>query len=232
MKFLIKKSPDNFIQSVNDEISSILNRNFDNFFPEYVYNDDMYKCAMPVEIDEKDKEYLVKAELPGVKKEDLDIDLEKNRLTISAKREEEHKEDTKGFRKSEFKYGEFSRTVYFPDEIDIEKTSAKLEHGILRIEAPKIAVEKTGIGDVWNMVLDYVEYTKKTGYFEHKRIQQSRYWMQESINNALLGHFYQNEAIATALHEAEDKVLRNEVSSFVAANRILEDYFKSTFEQE
>lgn len=141
MKFLIKKTPDNFIQSVNDEISSILNRNFDSYFPEYVYNDE-YKCGMPVEIDEKEKEYCVKAELPGVKKEDLDIDLEKNRLTISAKKEEERKEDTKGFRKSEFKYGEFSRTVYFPDEIDIEKTTAKLEHGILRIEAPKINAEK------------------------------------------------------------------------------------------
>ena len=141
MKFLIKKTPYNFIQSVNDEISSILNRNFDSYFPEYVYNDE-YKCGMPVEIDEKEKEYCVKAELPGVKKEDLDIDLEKNRLTISAKKEEEHKEDTKGFRKSEFKYGEFSRTVYFPDEIDIEKTTAKLEHGILRIEAPKLNAEK------------------------------------------------------------------------------------------
>ena len=141
MKFLIKKTPDNFIQSVNDEISSILNRNFDSYFPEYVYNDE-YKCGMPVEIDEKDKEYCVKAELPGVKKEDLDIDLEKNRLTISAKKEEESKEDTKGFRKSEFKYGEFSRTVYFPDDIDIEKTTAKLEHGILRIDAPKINAEK------------------------------------------------------------------------------------------
>lgn len=144
MKFLIKKTPDNFIQSVNDEISSILNRNFDSFFPEYIYNDDAYKCAMPVELDEKEKEYIVKAELPGVKKEDLDIDIEKNRLTISAKREEEHKEDTKGFRKSEFKYGEFSRTVYFPNEIDIEKTNAKLEHGILRIEAPKLDAERNG----------------------------------------------------------------------------------------
>ena len=143
MKFLIKKTPDKFIQSVNDEISSILNRNFDNLFPEYIYNDDMYKCAMPIEIDENDKDYLVKAELPGVKKEDLDIDIEKNRLTISAKREEEHKEESKGYRKSEFKYGEFSRTVYFPNEIDIEKTNAKLEHGILRIEAPKLDAEKT-----------------------------------------------------------------------------------------
>ena len=145
MKFLIKKSPDGFIKSVNDEISSILNRNFDSFFPEYIYNEEMDKLAMPVEIDEKDKEYCVKAELPGVKKEDLDIDIEKNRLTINAKKHEEHKEDSKGFRKSEFKYGEFSRTVYFPQEIDVEKTSAKLEHGILEIEAPKLAAEKGNI---------------------------------------------------------------------------------------
>src|SRR5699024_2172574 len=101
--------------------------------------------AMPVEIHEKEKEYSVKAELPGVKKEDLDIDIDKNHITINAKKHEEHKEDTKGFRKSEFKYGEFSRTVYFPQEIDVEKTKAKLEHGILAIEAPKLAAEKENI---------------------------------------------------------------------------------------
>ncbi len=142
MKFLIKKSPDGFIKSVNDEISSILNRNFDSFFPEYIYNEeDVDKYAMPVELHEKDKEYCVRAELPGVKKEDLDIDIDKNHITINAKKEEEHKEDTKGYRKSEFRYGEFSRTVYFPQDIDVEKTTAKLEHGILSIEAPKVSAE-------------------------------------------------------------------------------------------
>ena len=92
MKFLIKKSPDGFIKSVNDEISSILNRNFDSFFPEYIYNEEIDKLAMPVELHEKDKEYTVKAELPGVKKEDLDIDIDKNHITINAKKEEENKE--------------------------------------------------------------------------------------------------------------------------------------------
>lgn len=145
MKFLIKKSPDGFIKSVNDEISSILNRNFDSFFPEYIYNEDVDKYAMPVELHEKDTEYNVRAELPGVKKEDLDIDIDKNHITINAKKEEEHKEDTKGYRKSEFRYGEFSRTVYFPQEIDVEKTNAKLEHGILEIIAPKLDAEK---GDI------------------------------------------------------------------------------------
>ena len=145
MNFLIKKSPDGFIKSVNDEISSILNRNFDSFFPEYIYNEDIGcadKYAMPVELHEKDGEYSVKAELPGVKKEDLDIDIDKNHITIKAKKEEEEKEDTKSYRKSEFRYGEFSRTVYFPADIDIDKTDAHLEHGILRIEAPKVNAEK------------------------------------------------------------------------------------------
>ena len=145
MKFLIKKSPDGFIKSVNDEISSILNRNFDSFFPEYIYNEEVDKFAMPVELHEKENEYSVKAELPGVKKEDLDIDIDKNHITINAKKEEEQKEDTKGYRKSEFRYGEFSRTVYFPQEIDVEKTNAKLEHGILKITAPKLDYKKDNI---------------------------------------------------------------------------------------
>lgn len=148
MKFLIKKSPDNFIKSVNDEISSILNRNFDSLFPEYIYNEAMCsedKLAMPVELQEKDNEYLIKAELPGVKKEDLDIDIDKNHITINAKKEEEKEENDKNYKKSEFRYGEFSRTVYFPMDIDIEKTNAKLEHGILRISAPKVESEKEHI---------------------------------------------------------------------------------------
>ncbi len=143
MKFLIKKSPDGFIKTVNDEISSILNRNFDSLFPEYIFTEDMDKLSIPVEIQEKDSEYKVKAELPGVKKEDLDIDIDKNQIIINAKKEAENEENTKSYRKSEFRYGEFSRAVYFPIDIDVEKTTAKLEHGILKITAPKIQAEKS-----------------------------------------------------------------------------------------
>ena len=143
MKFLIKKSPDGFIKSVNDEISSILNRNFDSLFPEYIFTEDLDKLTIPVEIKEKDNEYQVKAELPGVKKEDLDIDIDKNHVIINAKKEEDTEENTKSYRKSEFRYGEFSRSVYFPMDIDVEKTNAKLEHGILKITAPKMAAEKS-----------------------------------------------------------------------------------------
>ena len=75
MRFLIKKTPDSFLKSVNDEISSILSRNFDNLYPDYRYADDADKLLMPVEIREREDHFEIKAELPGVKKEDLDIDL-------------------------------------------------------------------------------------------------------------------------------------------------------------
>lgn len=142
MKFLVRKAPENFIRTVNDEISSLLNRHFDSYFPEAAYWEDMEKFSMPVEMTDKGKDYEVKAELPGVKKEDLDIDIDKNYIVINAKKEEEKDEEEKSYKKSEFKYGEFSRTVYFPEEIDVEKTEAKLEHGVLKIHAPKKYAEK------------------------------------------------------------------------------------------
>ena len=137
MKFLVRKAPENFIRTVNDEISSLLNRHFDSYFPEAAYWEEMDKYSMPVEISDKGHDYEVKAELPGVKKEDLDIDIDKNYIVINAKKEEEKTLDNKTYKKSEFKYGEFSRTVYFPEEIDTDKTEAKLEHGVLKIHAPK-----------------------------------------------------------------------------------------------
>lgn len=145
MRFLVKKAPENFIKTVNDEISSILNRHFDNFYPEYGYEEDIEKLSMPVEVTEKEKEYDIRAELPGVKKEDLDIDIDKNYLTIRAKKEEEICEDKKAYKKSEFRYGEFSRSVYLPQDIDMDKIDATLEHGVLKIKVPKLDVNKDSV---------------------------------------------------------------------------------------
>lgn len=141
MKFLVKKAPENFIRTVNDEISSLLNRHFDSYFPEAAYWDDTDKFSMPVEITDKGKDYELRAELPGVKKEDLDIDMDKNYITINANKLEENNVDENSCKKSEIRYGAFSRTVYFPEEINTDKTEAKLEQGVLKITAPKKNIE-------------------------------------------------------------------------------------------
>ena len=137
MKFLVRKAPEHFIKTVNDEINSLLNRHFDGYFPEAAYLEDMEKFSMPIEMCDKGKDYQIKAELPGVKKEDLDIDIDKNYLVINASKEEEKNTEENSYKKSEFRYGSYSRTIYFPEEINVEKTEAKLEDGILKIDAPK-----------------------------------------------------------------------------------------------
>lgn len=88
------------------------------------------------------------------------------------------------------------------------------------------AIEKNGIPDVWQMVLNYITFVKENEYFERKRTNQSKYWMYESIDEKLKSNFYNNETIQKLLQETEQKVLRNEQSSFIAANQLLDTYKK------
>ena len=86
------------------------------------------------------------------------------------------------------------------------------------------AIEKNGIADVWQMILNYIEFVKKSGFFEKKRTNQSKYWMYESINEKLKSNFYNNRIIQQLLQDAEQRVLKNEQSSFIAANQLLDTY--------
>ena len=87
------------------------------------------------------------------------------------------------------------------------------------------SIEKNGIAEVWDMVEQYVCFTKDNEYFSHKRNEQSKYWMYESINEKIKSHFYSNPAIQQLLLENERKVLNNEISSFIAAKNLLDVYF-------
>lgn len=84
-----------------------------------------------------------------------------------------------------------------------------------------------GIKEIWKMVDEYIQFTKNNGYFDHKRNEQSKYWMYESINEQLKQNFYQNEQIKTELIKKETQVLHSEISSFIAAKEMLDLYFKN-----
>ena len=84
----------------------------------------------------------------------------------------------------------------------------------------------TGITEIWKMIDEYIAFTKANGYFVHKRNEQSKYWMYESIHNMLHQSFYQHPNIKKLLPQMEQKVLNNEVSSFVAAKQLLDIFRK------
>lgn len=143
MKYLIKK-PDTFLNTLNDDINSILQKSFNNLFPEYIFHQELKGMAMPVDVKEYEDSYCVKVELPGINKENINVDINKSYLKIEANKEIEKEEDDKKhkYHKSEFRYGSYSRTLYFPYEIDVEKSDADLKKGILEIHLPKLHADE------------------------------------------------------------------------------------------
>ena len=79
-----------------------------------------------------------------------------------------------------------------------------------------------GIKEIWDMVYSYIDFVKKNGYFDYRRNEQAKYWMYESINDTLRDKFYHNPAVEGMLEQTEKQVLNNEISSFVAAKRMID----------
>jgi HSP20 family protein len=93
--------------------------------------------APVVDITEDDRAYLVKAELPGLRKEDVHITLENGTLTIAGERKQEHEEKTRKFHRVERAYGSFSRSFELPGNVDPEKIEARFRDGVLAVAIAK-----------------------------------------------------------------------------------------------
>ena len=116
---------------------------FDNFFNGF-FDDDFFSPMSFVnnqkfraDIRETKSEYLVSAELPGVKKEDINLEYRDNTLIISAKRNEEINEERDNYIRKERTYGQISR-AFRVENVDKSNISAKFENGELQIVLPKL----------------------------------------------------------------------------------------------
>ena len=82
-----------------------------------------------------------------------------------------------------------------------------------------------GIKEVWDMIYQYIDFVKANGYFDHRRAEQAKYWMYETINEHLHNSFYQNKTIADMIPGVEANVLNGQCTSFVAAKQLVDAYF-------
>ena len=90
-----------------------------------------------VDISEDEKEYLIKAELPEIKKEDIKVSVHDNVMTISGDRKYEKEEKGKKYHRVERAYGSFTRSFTLPEDADASKVAAECKDGILRVRLPK-----------------------------------------------------------------------------------------------
>ena len=107
------------------------------FFPE------MEQVSAPhVDVYEEGETIVVKAEVPGISKEDIEVTFKDNILSISGEKRKEEKVENKDYYHMERSYGSFSRNVYLPTEVKSEEASATFRDGVLEIRIPKTEESK------------------------------------------------------------------------------------------
>lgn len=141
----LKEKPMNTLTTWNpfrelDEVQNRLTGFFAGGFPRFENGNGGPKTTgwLPqVDITEDDKEYLVKADLPEMKKDEIKVNVENGVLSISGERKTEKEEKNKKFHRVERAYGSFGRTFTVPEDADAMKIAAEFKDGVLKVRLPK-----------------------------------------------------------------------------------------------
>ena len=100
------------------------------------------------DISETDKEYLIRAELPAVKKEDVKVTVIRGLITIEGERKQQREEKTERFHRVESLYGNFTRSFSLPDDINVEAIRCDEKNGVLTVHIPKTHTEKPTVKQI------------------------------------------------------------------------------------
>lgn len=123
------------------ELRSTMDRLFEQGFsrPWRLLPSSTFQAPFPVEVWETDEAVEVRAALPGVRPEDVDISVLDDVLTIRAEHREDADSDKRTYHRREISYGSYTRSLYLPVSVEVDKADARYEHGVLHLTLPKAA---------------------------------------------------------------------------------------------
>ncbi len=127
-----------------DEIQREMNRLFDRFQVPAT-RDNGFAFVPAAELQDTPEAFLLKLEVPGIKAEDLDIQVTGEAISISGERRSEHTSQDKGMTRTEFRYGRFRRVIPLSTRIQNDQVEATYDNGILNLRLPKAESEKTRV---------------------------------------------------------------------------------------
>jgi HSP20 family protein len=117
-------------------VDGVLSRFFEDSFPGFGWT--VQQRSVPVNIRETETAFELELVAPGLRKDDFQVGLEENNLTVSFEhKEEERKDSEKGYLRQEYRVQSFSRTFTLNESVDAEKISARYENGVLWLNLPK-----------------------------------------------------------------------------------------------
>ncbi len=133
--------PLSFLDSLRSEIDRLFNEfGFGRglTFPSVGSFSGWMDWSPETEVLHRDNELVIRADLPGLSKDDIQVDIEDEHLTIRGERRSEHESEAKGFYQSDRKYGSFYRSIPLPRGVRDEEATARFENGVLEILMPMV----------------------------------------------------------------------------------------------
>lgn len=126
------------------ELKELESRLF-NYYPTEANESSISAFSPTVSTREGEFAYHIEVDLPGIKKEDIHIDLKENQIIISGERSFKEERQEKDYYKVESSYGKFQRSFALPENVDVENIEASSENGVLEVVLPKLKTEKTEV---------------------------------------------------------------------------------------
>ena len=102
-----------------------------------------FEWAPSADISETEKEYLIRAELPGVKKEDVKVTVDGGMITIEGERKQQKEEKDEKFHRIESLYGNFMRSFSLPEDVNVDAIRCEDKDGVLTVHIPKTTPQKS-----------------------------------------------------------------------------------------
>lgn len=131
---VIRWEPARELQSIQSE----MNRLFGTVFDTQTGDGGALRRWIPaMDLVEEGDEFVLRADLPGVREDDVKVELEDNVLTVAGERRSEHEQRADGYRRIERASGSFSRSLTLPEGIDPDGIAARFERGVLEVRVPK-----------------------------------------------------------------------------------------------
>lgn len=135
---LMRRNPYSLFNEMDrmiDRMRSMMDASLMSYDDDVIQPIDTHTLAVDVTSDEDG--IVVRTALPGFKQEEVNVDVQGNRLTISAESKVERDEEKDNWHIREMRYGKFSRSVMLPEEVNVDVADASLEDGILTVKLPK-----------------------------------------------------------------------------------------------
>jgi HSP20 family protein len=132
---MIRWEPTRELQSVQSEINRLFNTLFDA--PASGQAAATRRWVPAMDLVETEQDFVLRADLPGLKEEDIKIELQENVLTISGERKSEHEQRGEGFYRLERASGAFSRSLTLPEGVEADEVKANFDAGVLEVRIPK-----------------------------------------------------------------------------------------------